>query len=339
MLHSRDVAETRAFLAGKGIELELACGKVERQCPLDVRINGTYLSGLWLGYVAYGTPAKVSFSPQSSMWRGCDMRACAALARLDPPRGDHWIQLPLQGGLGASIAGRVLDCSAQRGVVLSPCAAAALRSDADGMRLSVSIREDALERHLAVLLGDAPGPPLRFDPEMRLDGGPGRRFSAILRWAASELDAGGLLADPLVAGEFERFVMTWLLSSQPSNYSHPLRKRDRPVASRDVKRAIDYIQANLAEPITLACLARASGVAGRTLLKHFREFHGVSPMRYVRNLRLQRVREELAAGRVDHVAASATRWGFMHAGRFAVDYRRRFGESPSVTLTKGRARS
>jgi AraC-like DNA-binding protein len=32
------------------------------------------------------------------------------------------------------------------------------------------------------------------------------------------------------------------------------------------------------------------------------------------------------------VAALAARWGFTHLGRFAVEYRRRYGHSPSQTL-------
>jgi AraC-like DNA-binding protein len=335
MLRTQSLAETREFLAGKSIDLELARAPT-RHTPLDVRINGIYLSGLWLGYVAYGTPAKVRFSPDSSVWRDYDRPEPAARRGL--AGGDYWLQLPLHGPLEVALGGRVIDCGGRRGVVLSPAATTDLRSDTDSGRFSMSIRSDSLHRHLAMLLGDAPAAPLRFHPEMRLDDGPGRRLYCILRWAAVELEAGGLLGDRRVAGEFERFVMTWLLTSQPSNYSHAIRKRDCPVAPRDVRRAIDYIHANLAEQITLADLVRASGVPGRTLLKHFRDFHGVSPMRYVRNLRLQRVREDLAAGRADRVGTSASRWGFVHAGRFAVEYRRRFGERPSATLANGHPR-
>jgi AraC-like DNA-binding protein len=32
------------------------------------------------------------------------------------------------------------------------------------------------------------------------------------------------------------------------------------------------------------------------------------------------------------VAAVAARWGFTHLGRFAIEYRRRFGSYPSQTL-------
>ena len=72
-----------------------------------------------------------------------------------------------------------------------------------------------------------------------------------------------------VAGQFEQFVMNWLLLAQPSNYSDALRGRSPAIAPRDVRRATDFIHANLAQPITLADLVGVSGVAGRTLLKHF----------------------------------------------------------------------
>jgi transcriptional regulator GlxA family with amidase domain len=113
--------------------------------------------------------------------------------------------------------------------------------------------------------------------------------------------------------------------------------RANAIVPRDVLRTIDYILANLAQPIALADLVRASGVAGRTLLKHFRDCKGASPMRYVRDLRLQRVRDELLSGKARTVNQTALRWGFTHLGRFAAEYRRRFGEYP--TATRARAKS
>jgi transcriptional regulator GlxA family with amidase domain len=71
------------------------------------------------------------------------------------------------------------------------------------------------------------------------------------------------------------------------------------------------------------------------LLQHFRDFYGVSPMRYLRNHRLQRVRDELLSETAGQVSEIASRWGFAHLGRFAAEYRRRFGECPSVTRARG----
>ena len=61
-------------------------------------------------------------------------------------------------------------------------------------------------------------------------------------------------------------------------------------------------------------------------------------MRYLRDLRLKRVRAELESGKSRRVHDSALRWGFVHAGRFSLEYRRRFGESPSATLARARGR-
>jgi transcriptional regulator GlxA family with amidase domain len=109
------------------------------------------------------------------------------------------------------------------------------------------------------------------------------------------------------------------------------------MAPRDVKRAIDYMQCHLDASIALADIVAASGVPGRTLYKHFKDWKGVSPMRHLRNIRLAQVREALIrADPEENVTAVAMSLGFTHMGRFSVEYRRRFGESPSQTLGKPR---
>ena len=57
-------------------------------------------------------------------------------------------------------------------------------------------------------------------------------------------------------------------------------------------------------------------------------------MLYLRRLRLQRVHAELAANSPESVTVTmvAGRWGFVHLGRFASQYRQLFGETPSETL-------
>src|SRR4029078_7980976 len=128
-----------------------------------------------------------------------------------------------------------------------------------------------------------------------------------------------------------------LLLSHPHNYSQALERLDRPVARRDVKRAIDYMQSHLDASITLAGGVAASGVPGRTLFKHFKDWKGVSPMRYLRNIRLAQAREALTRADPDeNVTTIAMGLGFTHMGRFSLEYRRCFGESPSQTLRKPR---
>jgi AraC-like DNA-binding protein len=331
LFHSRDLEEARAFYAVKGTRFEASRSGKEEAAP-HVRVNGLYLTKLWFGYVQYeGTSVALRLSPNSSSFRAVDGKAGAL--------GDYYLHVPLQGRIEAEIAGSVIDCSRACGVAISPGVEQVVRAQPGSARLAVSIRGDALNRQLAALLGREPAQPVRFDPAVRLEERHGRSLVGMLHWTALDFDLdGSILANPLIASQFEQFVMNWLLLAQPSSYSDCLRQRGPQIAPRDVRRATDFIHANLAGPVTLPDLVDASGAAGRTLLKHFRDVHGVSPMRYLRNLRMERVREELATGSPHPVGAVAMRWGFAHAGRFSVEYRSRFGESPSVTLARGRRR-
>jgi transcriptional regulator GlxA family with amidase domain len=72
----------------------------------------------------------------------------------------------------------------------------------------------------------------------------------------------------------------------------------------------------------------------RSLQDGFRRYLDTTPINYLREVRLRAVRAELAASDPTrtNVTDVALRWGFLHAGRFSVQYRQRFGESPSATL-------
>jgi AraC-like DNA-binding protein len=101
-----------------------------------------------------------------------------------------------------------------------------------------------------------------------------------------------------------------------------------------VKRAETFMEENLASPIGICDVVASSGVSLRTLYHGFHSSHGIAPMTWLKQLRLARVHDELRLadpGKVN-VTEVATRWGFFHLGRFASDYRARFGVLPSQTL-------
>jgi len=104
--------------------------------------------------------------------------------------------------------------------------------------------------------------------------------------------------------------------------------------ARLVRRAEDYIQAHLGDPLSMFELCREFGVSERTLRYAFQEVRGLSPMAYFKASRLNAVRQELktAAAGTATVHKIAQRWGFLHTGEFSADYRRLFGELPSQTL-------
>jgi transcriptional regulator GlxA family with amidase domain len=105
-----------------------------------------------------------------------------------------------------------------------------------------------------------------------------------------------------------------------------------------VDRFEQIARANIAKPASIAELCRNAAVTPRTLSRAFRAIRGMTPYRYLQQLRLSEVRRALSSGsEAKNVTEVATRFGFRELGRFSARYREAFGESPSET--KRRARS
>lgn len=114
----------------------------------------------------------------------------------------------------------------------------------------------------------------------------------------------------------------------------PIRNRgsDVPVANR-LRDAIRFIEAHAADRPSVPAIAAACGVSQRGLQDVFARTLDSTPHRFLRDHRLDRVRQELLRGDgAEGVAALGRRWGFTNAGRFAAAYRERFGEDPGATV-------
>jgi transcriptional regulator GlxA family with amidase domain len=94
------------------------------------------------------------------------------------------------------------------------------------------------------------------------------------------------------------------------------------------------MEENVRQAIHLEDLAGVAGVSARALQLAFRRFRETTPMAYLRVLRLELARRELAqaARNGSCVAAVANACGFGHLSRFAAEYKARFNESPAQTL-------
>ena len=104
---------------------------------------------------------------------------------------------------------------------------------------------------------------------------------------------------------------------------------------RGARRAEAFIQEHLRESILLSDLCRAAGAPERSLRHGFGELYGISPMAYLRSVRMHAAREQLHRTECEQLISEvALGCGFTHFGRFSVDYRRAFGETPSQTRNR-----
>ena len=98
--------------------------------------------------------------------------------------------------------------------------------------------------------------------------------------------------------------------------------------------AEDYLCASLDSPVTRDRLAEIAGVSIRTLSRAFLKRHGTGPMAFLKQRRLEAAYRELLGANPEESSVTdiAMRFGFAQLGKFSVEYRRTFGESPSATL-------
>ena len=96
--------------------------------------------------------------------------------------------------------------------------------------------------------------------------------------------------------------------------------------------ALDFIHESLGEPLRMAELCRRANAKIRSLEYGFREVTGLTPIAYIRSLRLNTVRKALHMGKGERsITEIAMDSGFWHLGQFASDYRQFFGETPTQT--------
>lgn len=105
---------------------------------------------------------------------------------------------------------------------------------------------------------------------------------------------------------------------------------------RIVAKARAYMQQQPDAVLAVPDLCKAIGASRRALQYAFEEVLQVSPVTYLRVMRLNRVREDLQAAQASSVGDVAARWGFWHLSRFAAEYKALFAELPSMTLQRSR---
>ncbi|HET9255236.1 MAG TPA: AraC family transcriptional regulator [Pseudonocardiaceae bacterium] len=165
-----------------------------------------------------------------------------------------------------------------------------------------------------------------------------QHWQAVVRHVSSDiLPNAEAMASPLVGGQTARLLAGAVLATFPNNALDALAS-SAPAGAIEptaLRRAVEFIDAHAGEDIGITEIAEAARVGPRGLQQAFRRYRDLTPMEYLRWVRLEHAHRALRAGdpaRGDTVAAIATRWGFPHTGRFSAEYRRAYGCSPSQTL-------
>jgi len=113
---------------------------------------------------------------------------------------------------------------------------------------------------------------------------------------------------------------------------------DKNRRRRQVDDLCDLLKCRLEDRVSISDMERQSGLSARTLQSAFMTRFGVSPIQWLRQTRLDFSRQTLLHANLDTTVIDvALSSGFASPGKFAMYYKQRFGESPSVTLAKALA--
>ncbi len=253
---------------------------------------------------------------------------------LRPAKGDLWsITIPVAGGFSAAVGGRARrhHFGKNEYFLLRPDRDFDFTAPGTSRALVANLLSQDLRQKALALSGGRAAKLSEVIPAATAAGGALKRFAHHF-WTELQRPAG--LWDCSVAlAEMEDCLVS-LLALAASESGHDA---SAAVNLATLRSAEDFLVRHLTRPVTRSELADAVGVSIRTLSRGFQKRHGVGPMGWLRARRLEAAQLELrdaAPGEVT-VTNVALRYGFENPGRFAVQYRRRFGECPSETLRGG----
>ncbi len=94
----------------------------------------------------------------------------------------------------------------------------------------------------------------------------------------------------------------------------------------------DMVKQHADTPLSVADVCKNLNISRRTLQYCFQNLLDTTPIAYLRAERLNGVRRMLP--QTNSVTEAAAHWGFWHFGHFSQEYKKMFGELPSVTFKR-----
>lgn len=310
-VRTTDVEEAADALGRVYVAAELIPHKTK---SVNMQMNALQLPLLTAGYLGFGADITI---------RANDVTAYYIDAPLSGKAVSRW----RDGGLIKTATGSV--------AVFTPGTPCVLDWSGDCGQICLKVPEPQMRRQLEAMLNRPVRKRITFGRKLNLSTTAAQDWYYLVQLLAREVGRpGGLLNHRLAVGNLQHLLIQGLLQIQPHNYTEALTESGGAANAAVAKRAMDLMHAQPETSWSTAQLARATGVSARALQRAFERSDQPPPMIYLRRLRLHRAHAELAASSPDSVTVTmvAGRWGFVHLGRFASQYRQLFGETPSETL-------
>ncbi|WP_310611869.1 AraC family transcriptional regulator [Limnohabitans sp.] len=250
----------------------------------------------------------------------------------------YLLQIPLRGRANIRCGEQTFVADSCVASLPSPTESLSMCWDNDTPHLIVQMSRTALEQHWERLSQNTrSAQPLVFQPHVALQQPELHALLEYIHYLFRVMDQQGGMGHPLLVEQSQQYLISSLLLLQP--HTHSTSKGAvtcKDLLPRTVRRAKDFLHDHSARALCLADVCEHVGISARSLQTAFRAHFGVSPMAYLRDVRLDQVRMHLQSNDVNETSVTQViqAHGFIHMGHFAAHYRRRFGERPLETLKR-----
>jgi len=225
-------------------------------------------------------------------------------------------------------AGESMKVSRGQAMMVNPYEKIDLEYSADCEKLIIKVPELALVNAREMSLGRLPENGIRFNRSpvaLKLYPALFNIMEAVL----SELDEAENEEVSRVCAPYREIILKKLLRVFPSNWSSA---DNSTVCHPSLAKMTRYIEENVHRNIDMEELSNVSNMSVRSIYNTFSKAFATTPKCYIKQLKLQKLREDLLQGKCRNVTEIALDYGFSHLGRFSSDYRKSFGELPSETM-------
>ena len=249
--------------------------------------------------------------------------------------------LPSAGTMSARIRNRTVAIDREYALALSVPDVSSISYFGHGKHGHVTLEFDVafVQKSLSAICEGATLKNSEISPQLDLATPAGRMLRALSEAIGAGMHDASIRSEKSMALLGESILQLVFLNF-PHGLSNRLRRHQMDATSRQIMKAVDFMRDNMHQPLTLNEVAEATGVSVRSLQYGFRRFRNVTPLAYLREIRLEAAKDELSSplNRLS-IQDVALKWGFTHMGHFAARYRAAYGETPSETARLGRAKA
>ncbi|MBD8201175.1 helix-turn-helix transcriptional regulator [Pseudomonas alliivorans] len=193
---------------------------------------------------------------------------------------------------------------------------------------TIMIDANQLRRELEAIQGFSCVQRLEFLPMLPGDRNVWHNLDSIIKCIKNNISTRPECCSPISIGYMKQAILSLIIESIPHNYSH-YGKRSDVSLPKHICKAIDYMHAYAGDNISIGDVSSYACTSIRNLQLGFKNAKGVSPMQYLRELRLQGAYEDMVnEEETTSWQDIALRWGFSDTSLFARYYKNKHGITP-----------